>query len=211
MVIAILKGGASGSWNVSAFYFLIAIDINSNAYYEQCGDCSGTAMLSGPSGILLYIQYSRGWTELSSPQLPWDSTLSPRSLSVPTKDTLQSSAAHIWSQMSYVVSATSTPTSLSPTQPASDSTLSWSKSALSLWKPVTASSLKFHSVSPHMAAKWKFYLWLIILLPCLKSPIALGAKPKCFSLSIVRTLLWDPHSTNLSLNSRGSVLTWNAW
>jgi hypothetical protein len=67
MAVAILKGGASGSWNMSAFYFLIDIDINSNTYYEQGSDCSVTAMLSGPSGILLYIPYRRDWTELSSP------------------------------------------------------------------------------------------------------------------------------------------------
>lgn len=60
MTVAILKGEASGCWNMSVFYFLIDIDINSNACYEQGGDCSITAMLAGPSGILLYISHSRG-------------------------------------------------------------------------------------------------------------------------------------------------------
>lgn len=59
MTVAILKGGASGCWNLSVFYFLIDVDINSNACYEQGGDCSVTAMLAGPSGILLYISHSR--------------------------------------------------------------------------------------------------------------------------------------------------------
>lgn len=67
MAVAIVKGGISGSWNKSAFYFLIDVDVNSHAYYEQCGDCSVTAMPTGPSGILLYIPDSRGWTELSLP------------------------------------------------------------------------------------------------------------------------------------------------
>lgn len=59
MTVAVLKGGASECWNTSVFSFLIDIDINSGACYEQGGGCSVTATLADPSGILLYVSHRR--------------------------------------------------------------------------------------------------------------------------------------------------------